>query len=156
MWHVREKEILFKSHHHKSALANLIQKHKHCQNDYWPIREQDLSLSFNSYNTNVRTMLLDCTFDLWCIQDQNCCMVNFFSSSSSIYYPYWQTAWCGCGTGSADAAVETCPGICSSTKVFQIPFYWSQPCWIPLKSPPITKCFSGTENKSSWIWYQCR
>lgn len=47
---------------------------------------------------------------------------------SSILYPCWQTAWCGCGTGFADAAVEICPRICSSTRVSQIPFWWHRPC----------------------------
>lgn len=85
------------------------------------------------------------------------CMENIFSSGSSIYYPCWQTAWCGCGTGFADVAVGTCPGICSSMRVSQSPSWWPQPWWeFPLWSPPTTRYLSSSGNKSSWIWYQCR
>lgn len=84
-------------------------------------------------------------------------MENIFSSGSSIYYPCWQTAWCGCGTGFADVAVGTCPGICSSMRVSQSPSWWPQPWWeFPLWSPPTTRYLSSSGNKSSWIWYQCR
>lgn len=70
--------------------------------------------------------------------------LHFLSCCSSINYPCWQTAWCGCGTGFADAAVGTCPGICSNTRVSQSPSWWPQPwCWFPLSSPPTTRYLSS-------------
>lgn len=77
---------------------------------------------------------------------KSCCSSSSSSSSgSSINYPCWQTAWCGCGTGFADAAVGTCPGICSNKRVFQSPSWWPQPWyWFPLSSPATRYL---TENK---------